>query len=101
MAGLTLAVDGGPFAAPSDASIRALNHAAVSLQSARHLAAEGRLLDAEAAALLPAGDVMQPKFEGQTSRARFIEKATSERLTRPSAFAIFAPSAMTAMASNT
>lgn len=36
---------------------------------------------AEAAALLPAGDVMQPKFEGQTSRARFIEKATSERLT--------------------
>jgi L-lactate dehydrogenase complex protein LldG len=31
--------------------------------------------------LLPEACVLQPKFDGQSNRARFIEKATSERLT--------------------
>ena len=36
---------------------------------------------AKAAALLPAAGVIQPQFDALSNRARFIERATSERLT--------------------
>jgi len=43
--------------------------------------ADATAITAEAAALLPDAREMQPKFDGQSNRERFMEKVTSERLT--------------------
>jgi L-lactate dehydrogenase complex protein LldG len=43
--------------------------------------ADATAIAAEADALLPDAREMQPKFDGQSNRERFMEKVTSERLT--------------------
>lgn len=44
-------------------------------------AADAEAIAREAAALIAEPERLRPKFEGQSNRARFIERATSERLT--------------------